>query len=243
VDFPVQPSTVVWSYAVGVVVTLVASILPALRASRIPPVAALRDDVALPESTLRRRVLIGVLLVLAGAAGMVLGFRGEGSRGLLSIGVGILLVLIGIALMSPLLGQPLFSAFTALFRRSHGAVGAMAGGNVRRNPRRTGATASALMIGLTLMTMMSIFGASASASTDAAIGGSLTSQFVISNVVQVPFSPAVADQVAELDGVAGVARLRTAYPEIEGEGFQLAIAIDPSVRPGPRRSTWASATP
>jgi len=231
VDFPVQPSTVAWSYAVGVVVTLVASILPALRASRIPPVAALRDDVALPESTLRRRVLIGVLLVLAGAAGMVLGFRGEGSRGLLLIGVGILLVLIGIALMSPMLGQPLFAAFSALFRRSHGAVGAMAGGNVRRNPRRTGATASALMIGLTLMTMMSIFGASASASTDAAIGESLTSQFVISNVVQVPFSPGVADEVAELDGVAGVARLRTAYPEIEGEGFQLAVAIDPAEIP------------
>ena len=230
-DFPVHPSTVVWSYTVGVLVTMVASILPALRASRIPPVAALRDDVALPESTLRRRVVIGVLLVLLGVGGMVLGFRGEGSTGLLAIGIGILLVLVGISLMSPVLGQPLFVAFTRLFRRTHGAVGTMAGGNVRRNPRRTGATASALMIGLTLMTMMSIFGASASASTDEAIGESLTSQFVISNVVQVPFSPAVADEVEELDGVAGVARMRSAYPEIEGESFLLGFAMDPAEIP------------
>lgn len=227
-SFPVQPSTIGWSYAVGVAVTLAASVMPAQRASRIPPVAALRDDVALPDATLRRRVAVGVLLVLLGVGGMVLGFVGEGSLGLLLIGVGILLVLVGVALMSPVLGQPLLAGFGRLFRRTHGSVGAMAGGNVRRNPRRTGATASALMIGLTLMTMMSIFGASASASTDAAIGKSLTSQFVISNVVSVPFSPGVADEVEKLDGVAGVARMRVAYPEIEGQGFQYALAMDPA---------------
>ncbi len=230
-SFPVHLSTVLWSYAVGVPVTLVASILPARRASRIPPIAALRDDVALPESTLRRRVAVGVLLVILGAGGMVLGFAGSGSSGLLVIGLGVLLVLVGVALMSPVLGQPLLAAFGALFRRTFGAVGVLAGGNVRRNPRRTGATASALMIGVTLMTMMSVFGASASASTDEAIGETLTSQFVISNVVQVPFSPAVAAEVERLDGVAGVAQLRMAYPEVDGAGFQFAVAMDPDQLP------------
>jgi putative ABC transport system permease protein len=225
--FPIQAATVAWSYAVGIVVTMVASILPALRASRIAPMAALRDDVALPESTLRRRVLVGSFLVVLGVGGMVLGFLGEGSTGLLLIGLGILLVLIGVALMSPFLGQPILRAFGALYRRTHGAVGALAGGNVLRNPRRTSATASALMIGLTLMTMMSIFGASASASTDEAIGKSLTSQYIISNVVQVPFSTSVAKDVARLDGVAGVAQLHTAYPEVNGADFQLAIAMAP----------------
>ena len=72
-DFPMTWQAVLWSYVVGVVVTAVAALLPARRASRIAPMAALRDDVALPESTMRRRVLIGTVLVLAGR-------RGHGSR-------------------------------------------------------------------------------------------------------------------------------------------------------------------
>ena len=72
--------------------------LPALRASRIPPVAALRDDVALPESTLRRRVVVGTALVVVGAASMVVGFVGNGNRALIGIGGGMLLVLIGVSL-------------------------------------------------------------------------------------------------------------------------------------------------
>ena len=66
-EFPMTWSAVVWSYVVGVVVTAIAALLPARRAARIAPMAALRDDVALPESTLRRRVLIGTALVLVGA--------------------------------------------------------------------------------------------------------------------------------------------------------------------------------
>src|SRR3546814_18223080 len=79
--FSVSASTIFWAYAVGLVVTAVAAVTPAIRASRIPPMAALRDDVAMPESTLRRRLVIGTVLVLAGAASMVLGVMGEGSLG------------------------------------------------------------------------------------------------------------------------------------------------------------------
>ena len=70
--------TVALSYAVGIVVTAIASILPARRAARIPPMAALRDDVALPESTLRRRVLIGTGLAVLGAVTMAAGLAGSG---------------------------------------------------------------------------------------------------------------------------------------------------------------------
>ena len=168
-DFPMTWQAVVWSYVVGVGVTAVAALLPARRASRIAPIAALRDDVALPESTMRRRVLVGTVLVLVGAALIGLSLTGDGNAALLGIGGGIVLVLIGVFLMSAFLGRPVLHLFGAIYRRLFGTVGRLAAQNALRNPRRTGATASALMIGLALMSMMSIFGSSASASTDAAI--------------------------------------------------------------------------
>ena len=157
--------------------------------------AALRDDVALPESTVRRRVVIGTVLVLVGAGAMAAGLRGEGTWRRSSIGGGIVLVIVGVYIMSAFLGQPVLRLFGAVYRRTFGMVGRLAAQNALRNPRRTGATASALMFGLALMSMMSIFGSSASASTDAAIGKTLTSQFIVSNVVGQPFSPDVAEQV------------------------------------------------
>ena len=226
-DFPLTWAAVFWSYVVGVGVTAVAALLPARRAARIAPMAALRDDVAMPESSLRRRVLIGAVLVLAGAGGMAAGLAGEGRWALIGIGVGILLVLVGVFLMSAFLGQPVLHLFGAVYRRVFGMVGQLAAQNALRNPRRTGATASALMIGLSLMAMFSTFGASASASTDAAIGKTLTSQFIVSNVVGQPFSTDVAEQIRDLDGVSGVTQLRSAFPELKGGGSAWTVGVDP----------------
>jgi len=226
-DFPMTWTAVFWSYVVGVGVTAVAALLPARRASRIAPMAALRDDVALPESTMRRRVLIGTVLVVVGAIAIALGLRGEGTRALSSIGGGIVLVIVGVYIMSAFLGQPVLLLFGAIYRRTFGTVGRLAAQNALRNPRRTGATASALMFGLALMSMISIFGSSASASTDAAIGKTLTSQFIISNVVQQPFSTDVAEQVSRLDGVSGVTQLRSAFPDLKGGGSAWTVGVDP----------------
>ena len=226
-DFPMTWSAVLLSYVVGVGVTALAALLPARRASRIAPMAALRDDVALPESTVRRRVLIGTVLVLVGAGAMAAGLRGEGTAALSGIGGGIVLVIVGVYIMSAFLGQPVLLLFGAIYRRTFGMVGRLAAQNALRNPRRTGATASALMIGLALMSMMSIFGSSASASTDAAIGKSLTSQFIVSNVVGQPFSTDVAEQVRRLDGVSGVTQLRSAFPQLKGGGSAWTVGVDP----------------
>jgi putative ABC transport system permease protein len=224
--FPVNLRTVVASYAVGLVVTLVAAYLPARRASTIPPIAAMRDDVALPEASLRRRVLVGLGLIVLGAVSMVLGFMREDNRGLLLIGVGMLGILVGVSLLSPWLGRPLTRAFEVGYRRVFGTVGTLAAQNSLRNPRRTAATASALMIGLTLVSLMSILGRSATASTDAAVERTLTSQFVVSNVVGTPFSPSVADRISKVDGVRSVARVRTAPAKVDGDRSFVA-AVDP----------------
>jgi putative ABC transport system permease protein len=226
--FPLTPSAVVASFLVGTVVTAVAGLLPARRASRVAPVTALRDDVALPEPALRRRSLVGAVLAVLGAGTMLLGFTRDGGVALSLIGLGILLVLVGISLTSALLGRPLIRLFGLGYRRLFGSVGSLATENSLRNPRRTAATASALMIGLALMSMMAIFGASASASTDDTVSKSLTSQFIVSNVVQQPFATSIADEIRGLDGVQSVAALKQGYPKIDGSTAFVG-GVDPAV--------------
>jgi len=226
-EFSIQLRTLLVSYAVGVIVTMIAAYLPARRAARIPPVAAMRDDVALPEASLRRRVLVGSAMIAVGVGLMVSGFAAEDSLGLTMIGLGMLLILIGVSLLSPLLGRPLVMALGTAYRRVFGFVGLLAAQNSMRNPRRTAATASALMLGLALVSLMSILGRSATASTDAAVEETLTSQFVLSNVVGAPFSPTIAEQIRQVDGVETVAQFRQAYPELDGS-MAFVGAADPA---------------
>jgi putative ABC transport system permease protein len=217
-ELPMNPRTVLVSYAVGVLVTMFAAYLPARRAARIPPVAAMRDDVALPEASVRRRLLVGAVLIVGGIGLMVAGFAGEGTAGLTMIGLGMLAILVGVSLMSPVLGRPLVALLGMAYRRAFGTVGHLAAQNSMRNPRRTAATASALMLGLALVSLMSIMGASASASTDQALEESLTSQFVVSNVVGSPFTTSLAEDIRDVDGVETVAQFRQAFPTVNGDG-------------------------
>jgi putative ABC transport system permease protein len=223
--FPVEPRTVLVSYVVGVAVTMLAAYLPARRASRIPPVAAMRDDVALPETSLHRRVVLGTVLVAAGIAVMAAGFHvDDGGTGLTMIGVGMLAILVGVSLMSAVLGRPLVALMGTTYRRLFGTVGRLAAQNSKRNPRRTAATASALMLGLALVSLMSVLGASASASTDRALNAAITSQFVVSNAIGVPFSPNIAEQIRKVEGVDAVAQFRQTYANVNGSGVSVGAA-------------------
>jgi putative ABC transport system permease protein len=225
-SFDMTWSAVIAAYAVGIVVTALAAYGPARRASRIPPVAAMRDDVALPESTMRRRIAVGVVLVVLGVGSMAAGLLDLGGDVLVEIGGGMLGVLIGVALLSPLFARPVISLFDVLFK-PFGTVGRLAAENSRRNPRRTAATASALMVGLALMAMMSIFGASASASTDSTLGKAYRSQLIISNAVGTPFSPAVAEEARGIEGVRTAASLRFAQAKVKGAGSVSLVGVDP----------------
>ena len=153
-----QWRTAAAAYAVGVLVTIVAAYLPARKASRVPPIAAMRDDVTVPESSLRRRILGGAALTAAGAALMLWALAFDG--GLALLGGGVLAVFIGVALLSPVIGRPIVAAIAGPFPRLFGTVGVLARENSRRNPRRTAATASALMIGLALISTMAVLGQS-----------------------------------------------------------------------------------
>ena len=224
VPMPIAARTVIAAYLCGMVTTLIAAYLPARRAGRISPVAAMRDDIAMPESSLRRRMIVGLVLLVVGAAAAVFGFERSGGSGLLVLGLGALAVLIAVALMSPLLGRPIVIALGWVYARLFGSVGRLATQNSLRNPRRTAATASALMIGLALVATMSIIGQSAKASTSKAVSENLTADFVVSNAVGTPFSPTIAAQIRRQAGVQTVAEFRTATGTISGDDVFLGAA-------------------
>ena len=217
--------TVIVSYAVGIVVTLVAAYLPARRASRIPPVAAMRDDIALPESSIRRRMLIGAGLGVVGAGLMVGGLVGSGGTGATLVGLGVFGILIAVALMSPVIGRPVLHALGAVYRRMFGTVGTLATENSLRNPRRTAATASALMIGLALVSTMSVIGASVNKSIESGVDKQFTTDYLLNNPVNTPFSTKVADQARQLDGVGKVVQTQWLPAEIDG-GTEYVVATD-----------------
>ncbi|GAA0973496.1 Macrolide export ATP-binding/permease protein MacB [Nocardioides aquaticus] len=222
-----EPRTVVAAYGVGVVVTLLAALLPALRTARIAPVQAMRDDVALPESSLRARFLGGVALAVVGAGVLAAGLFATVPRPGWWVGAGVLLVLLGVAAASPVLSRPLLLGARAAYARAFGSIGNLAGQNSLRNPRRTTATASALMIGLTLACTMAIIGDSAKASVDRAVEEGFVGDFVVSNVFAGAFSPSVADEMADVDGVAEVVRQRVVRAEVGGVGTQGVVGTDP----------------
>ncbi|HSV41123.1 MAG TPA: FtsX-like permease family protein, partial [Nocardioidaceae bacterium] len=224
--FPVRGTTVMWCYVLGMLVTVIAALLPALRGSKAAPVSALRDDVALPEATIRTRLLIGALMVVGGAASIGVGFASSSARGLSLVGLGLFLVLIGVSLMSPLLSRPVIATFGVAYRRLFGSIGQLATQNSTRNPRRTAATSSALMIGIALVAMVSIFAQSAAASTDEALEESLRAELVVSNIVAQPFSPALADQIREVRGVHVVAQVQQVFAKADGDSTVLA-GVDP----------------
>lgn len=213
-----NPRTVIASYAVGLLVTMVAAWLPARRAGLVPPVAAMRDDAVLREGALRKRVLVGLMLAVVGGGLMFVGLRVVHSDELKWLGGGMFGVLIGVALISPLLGRPLVLGLGWLYRKAFGVVGSMATQNSLRNPRRTAATASALMIGVALVTLMSIFGASAKASIDKVIATDLTADYVVSNAIGQSFSPQVAQKVAAVPGVQESVRTRQASVDVDNLG-------------------------
>ena len=217
--------TVAVAYAVGVLITLIAAYLPARRAAQVPPVAALRDDVAMPESSLRRRLVVGSLIAVVGAGLMVWSLAFDG--GLSALGGGVLGVFVGVALLSPVIGRPVVSLIAWPFPRLFGTVGRLARENAKRNPRRTSATASALMIGLALVSAMAVIGQSAKASVDELVASDLRADYVVSNAIGAPFSTAIGQEIAQVPGVAEVVPVRYSTAQVGGDDAFL-VATDPA---------------
>jgi putative ABC transport system permease protein len=206
--------TVAVAYAVGVLVTLLAAYLPARRAGTVPPIAAMQDNAVLPESSLKLRMLGGGLLTTVGAALMIWALLSGG--GIALLGGGVLAVFLGVVMLGPVIGRPIVTAIAAPFPRLFGTVGVLARQNARRNPRRTAATASALMIGLALVGAMAVLGHSMNASVDQTLRTDLTADYVVAGATSAPFSATIGPRIAAVPGVADAVAFRVTVAGVNG---------------------------
>ncbi|MEV1067780.1 FtsX-like permease family protein [Streptomyces sp. NPDC050263] len=205
-------ATPVASYVVGVGVTFVAAYLPARRAATVSPMAALADaDIAGVGRPLRMRAVVGTVVGALGAAALVGCVTSSKTASAASLlGLGVVLTLIATVIAGPILVRPVIRVLGGAFPALFGPVGRMSQRNALRNPRRTGATAAALMVGLALVGGMSVASASMSKSFDEQIDKTLGADFVVQNANFTPFSAEVTDAVRDTEGVGLVVRQRFA---------------------------------
>ncbi|GAA4015869.1 ABC transporter permease [Streptomyces marokkonensis] len=213
----VSPGTIVAAFSVGVLVTMLAAWLPGRRAAKIPPVAAMSSVHA--KATTKSLVLrntLGALVSAAGVAVVLAAATMEGSDGQAPMGMGAVLLIIGVFILTPLLSRPLIAAAAPVLR-VFGVAGKLARQNSVRNPRRTAATASALMIGLTLITGMTVMAGSLQKSIDKMASASIEADFVVSMANGNYLSPDVAEKLGRADGITAISPLRNAESRIDGE--------------------------
>jgi putative ABC transport system permease protein len=212
-------TAVISSFVVGLLVTVIAALMPALRASRIPPVAAMQD-VANPDRPLTRITVAGGIVGGIGGAILALGLSGNaGDSTLWTILGGVLLTFIGVALLTPLISKPVVSLLGRLFAWSvPGKLGRL---NSGRNPRRTAITAAALMVGIALVTGVTVILDSAKSSFTKLAEDTINAELVISGSQTGPrppsFDAAVLREAASIPGVREVAGLYADMAQVNGE--------------------------
>jgi putative ABC transport system permease protein len=231
------PRTVVVSVLVGVLTTWISSIMPAFRASRVPPVAAMRETGPAEYAHSRRRTIVGGLLTAAGVALLLVGLFGGG--GISTVGLGVGGVFWGVSVLSPIFVRPVAGAIGAPVERLAGVSGKLGRENTLRNPRRTAATASALMIGLALVGFVGVFAASIKSSTDQILEETLRADYIVSTSQGEGFSQGVADRLRGDPVFGTVAEFRQGVFGLEG-ATQFLTAVDPAALPTVTRVTMVS---
>ncbi len=211
--------TIVIGLCVGVGVTLLAALVPAVRATRVPPVAAMRDEALAeaPPSSRRRRVLTA-LVGLAGVALLVQGLFGGGaaSSRITAMGLGSLLVFVGVALSARYVVRPLAAVVGWPLQRLGHATGELARDNATRNPARTAVTAAALMVGLALVVFVSVFAAGLKDSIDGAIADRARAELVVTSDTVAPLARAAGLRVDRVPSVMATAPQYLDQVEVNG---------------------------
>ena len=224
--------TIVAALAIGIGVTLVSSFVPALRATRVPPIAALLA-LELPRSRRRGAVYaaLAALLSLGGLALVLLGLFGGGSGGTAAarLGAGAVAVLLGVSLFSPRLVRPLASLAGKPLELLRRLTGRLARENTQRNPARTAVTAAALMIGLAVVAFVTVFAAGINSSIATAVDESFQGELVMQNSDGFsPISPRAAEAARQVPGVELVSTVRAAQAKlVEGGGKLRVSALAP----------------
>jgi putative ABC transport system permease protein len=210
------PGAFLTSLLVGVIVTVGSGFFPAWRASRVPPVAAMRDVAIDTGGRKVPRLIIGGLLVVVGFASLLTGLFTDTENALALVGSGAFEVILGTVVLAPLFARPLSAIIGSPLRMF---TGRLARANAMRNPRRTAATASALMIGVGLVVMFAILVNSIKASVDTAVSDAFTSDLIVDSgsFGQTGLAPSLATEIAAIPGVQAATGIRFGFAEIDGE--------------------------
>ncbi|MBA2338635.1 MAG: FtsX-like permease family protein [Acidimicrobiia bacterium] len=219
----IQARTVIVALGVGVVVTVLSALAPALQASRIAPVAAMRQDAGRPrERSLLWRTIIGALLLAAGIASLATGLfadLGNTVAALSSIGLGAVLILVAAYVLSALIAEPVTRIIGAPLARIQGVPGRLAQRNAGRSPRRTTATAAAIMIGIALITLVTVLTASVRDTIDDVFTGGVNGEVIALG----------SDQFALTGFPAAFGEAAAALPEVEAASR---LQFGPVIRDG-----------
>ena len=225
--------TVIVSMLVGTLVTLFASIRPARRATRVPPIAAVREGSVLPQSRWAKYGTATSLTILAAAIVLVcLGAFGSGlatAPRLLLLGIGVLLLFFGVSMNAAKVVRPLAAVLGAPARTIGGAPGILARDNATRNPSRTASTASALMIGLALVTFVAIFGQGIRSSFEDAVNELFVADYALTSTNTFnPIEVAAGKALVGKPGVRDLTAIRAGSARYLGSNNNL-TAVQPNL--------------
>ncbi|WP_256105282.1 ABC transporter permease [Streptomyces sp. ODS05-4] len=223
----VTATPVLSALGVGVLITMLAAWLPGRRAAKIPPVAAMNSVHAAPTAkSLVVRNVIGSLFAAAGAAAILGGAAMADEAGRYLIALGAFVALIGVIILIPQLSRPVVALARPLLVSVFGVAGKLAGQNAVRNPRRTGATASALAIGLTLVTGLSVIGVTVGQSVDKMTTDNIKADYMVSMASGGPLDASALAALEKAPGVGAVSPQQSAYLQLDGD-FASASAVTP----------------
>lgn len=229
------PRTIILSVILGVLMAVVSAVLPAVRAARTAPMAALRDVAAESPAATPGRIISGLAVLVAGAALVSFGLAGKGAVYL----IGIAPIFIGLFILGPAIARPIARVIGSPLPKLQGITGTMSRENAMRNPKRTARTAAALLVGVALITGVSVISSSAKASITDLVGKQFTGDFVIEPSDFVGLSPKMTAELRTVPGVTAVSALTLIPIELEGKGTQL-VGIDPASAAKVFKLTFAS---
>jgi putative ABC transport system permease protein len=239
-----KPTAVVMAFLVGVGITVLAVLLPARRASRIPPVAAMRPELGF-DALSTKRLVAGTVTMIVGAVMFLIGLlaRPGGTPGLIALaGGGALLLFLGTASISSTVAKPVTKLLGWPVAKVYKAPGQLAAENAGRAPRRTSATVAALMIGVALVSASAVFASSLRTTFEKVMDRGVTADWVVTADGFALLPDVIAQTLADVPELSAVTGVRSASVEIDGDTKQFGaaepVALEQLVNVGLEDGSW-----
>jgi putative ABC transport system permease protein len=224
----IATTTVIAAMGTGLFVTFLSALMPARRAAKVPPIAALRDVAAERVGWSKRRAITGLLVVTGGVAVLLAGLDAAAPA---VVGLGAVAVFIGVSVLGPVLARPVSHLLGAPLAHLRGMAGVLARENAVRNPKRTARTAASLMIGVALVSFIAIFAASTKASLSSSVKEDYHGTHIVDSGAfdgSFGISPELAETLRRTAGVSTVSEHRITNVDIDGESQSFFSGYDPT---------------